>query len=644
MWNKYKKLNLTLKLMVVVSLITSILIILFSTVVLKFTESEIRSTSGNNLQSIAKLKADKIVEKYKTIEEDAKSLNALLSLDSYLCKKKKRSSYTVNTDSLDQILNEIRSFINIKSSLFEGVSFVSPLGQSLYSVDKNGRVYTSFQIPEFEMLLDESKDFDIGMIYEDNLGNYKSFAVIPVKVSQDVVAHIVFHLKVTEVFRWMKDSQGLGETGETLIARKVPGRGALFLHALDGDPKSALKKEALIGSEAAAPILNAVARQTGYGESYDYKNVAVLAAWQPVDYPHVNWGMVAKMNLKEVFEPLEKIKFLIIVVSVVSWLLGMFLCYFYAQFIVKQVVRLKEAVNILSKGNMIRKPIPKDTDDEIGDIISATNELRDYQRAIVEFANNIEKGVFEVKDELKQNDGELTEVLIQMNDELKRVADEELKRSWATKGVAMFGDVLRKNNDNIVELSYDIIFNLVKYFDAIQGGFFLYDDDDDQPMIRLLSSYAFDRRKYKEREIQAGTGLIGQCINEREYIYLSDIPEQYLEVKSGLGDAPPKSLIIVPLKIAEEIHGVVELSSFKLFQEHEIELLQTLAENIASTISSVKVNERTKLLLDETQEMTEAMKSQEEELRQNQEEMLATQEEMDRRIRELEEELAEKNK
>jgi PAS domain S-box-containing protein len=146
----------------------------------------------------------------------------------------------------------------------------------------------------------------------------------------------------------------------------------------------------------------------------------------------------------------------------------------------------------------------------------------------------------------------------------------------------------------------------------------------------MKSCYAWDKKKFLNHKIYKGEGLAGQAWQEGDIVYLTEVPQNYIRIASGLGDANPSSVLIVPLKVNDQIFGVVEIASFSEIQDFEKEFVQKIAETIASTISTVKINARTQRLLEESQEMTEQMRAQEEEMRQNMEELQATQEEMQR--------------
>lgn len=257
------------------------------------------------------------------------------------------------------------------------------------------------------------------------------------------------------------------------------------------------------------------------------------------------------------------------------------------------------------------------------------------------FAEKIGRGELDTTFAPEESDV-LGHALLNMRDNLSKVAEDDTRRNWATEGLAKFADILRGNSEDLAELSYEIISNLVQYVNANQGGLFILDSDSDSTdesleskFLQLEACYAYERRKYKERQINIGEGLLGQCVLEQETIYMTDIPNDYVAITSGLGEATPRSLLIVPLMVNEEIYGVIEIASFRSFQDHEVQFVEKLAESIASTISGVRINVRTARLLGESQKMTEEMRAQEEEMRQNMEELQATQEEMARKDVEL---------
>jgi PAS domain S-box-containing protein len=259
-------------------------------------------------------------------------------------------------------------------------------------------------------------------------------------------------------------------------------------------------------------------------------------------------------------------------------------------------------------------------------------------KKIYDFTEKLSNGETEVEyqfDHEKETDDSIGQSLIKLRDYLKKNKEEEQLRrkteqqqNWVTQGMARFGDILRQNNDNLSELSYNIISNLVNYVDAKQGGMFIINDNDpNDKHFELTACYAYSRKKFLEKRIEWEEGMVGACALEKDTILLTDVPQDHVTITSGLGEARPDCIILVPLKVNDEVHGVIELAALKVFQKYEIDFLEKLAESIASVLSGVKINMQTARLLSESQEQGRILASQEDEMRRNMEELSYAKEE-----------------
>ncbi len=269
---------------------------------------------------------------------------------------------------------------------------------------------------------------------------------------------------------------------------------------------------------------------------------------------------------------------------------------------------------------------------------SRINQLLSQDKEITgktqDFINKLTNNELDAEIQLKESYNSLQESLVHLRNFLKNNISEENKRktedsqrSWISEGLAKFGEILRRDVDNMGEFAFNLISHLVKYLNANQGGFFLVEfDDKNKPYFDMKACYAFDRRKFTDRVIEWGEGIVGTCGLEKQSIYMTDIPENYLTITSGLGHSNPKNLLLVPLMVQDDLFGVVELASFNPIKSHEIEFVENIAESIAITISSVKSNIRTAELLRESQQQAEILASQEEKNRQSMQELRDTQE------------------
>jgi methyl-accepting chemotaxis protein len=345
---------------------------------------------------------------------------------------------------------------------------------------------------------------------------------------------------------------------------------------------------------------------------------------------------------------------MLIVMTVLLIFISVVIAVMIIQSLVRPINYIKTILGNMSKGVLPSKDIPEGKD-EMGQMSKALNNLVRGLKAISDFSLQIGKGNFESDFKPLSEEDILGNALINMREEVKKAAmeDEHRKkeddqRNWASQGLAKFAEILRQNNNSIDDLSYNIISNLVKYLEANQGGLFLINNTDyKETVIELNACYAYDRRKFLEKRISMGEGLIGRCVQEKDSIYLTEIPKDYIRITSGLGDDNPRSLLLVPLVINEDVFGVLEIASFREFEPYQIEFVEKLATSIASTISSVKINVQTKHLLEQSRQQAEEMSAQEEEMRQNMEELRSTQEQSSRReellarqVAELKEQLA----
>lgn len=266
--------------------------------------------------------------------------------------------------------------------------------------------------------------------------------------------------------------------------------------------------------------------------------------------------------------------------------------------------------------------------DEIGAVADSLNLVVNNFQQYSEFANNIGQGQFNVNLEVKSEKDVLGGALLKMRDSLNQVSEEDKKRNWSNEGFTLFNGILRNSDRSINDLSYEIISNLVKYINANQGGLFLLEKNGKGNYLDLKSNFAYDKRRYEQKQIAIGEGILGQSVLEKEIAYITNTPEDYIKITSGLGDAPPNVILIVPLLINQDIFGAIEIASFKHFEDYELDFIKQISENIASTMATVRNNENMKVLLEDSQETAEKMLAQEEEMRQNMEELSATQEKM----------------
>lgn len=403
-----------------------------------------------------------------------------------------------------------------------------------------------------------------------------------------------------------------------------------------------------------------VLRRIEDGETFTYtssyeKDEPFYYSFHPVTVEGTDtpWSFAIAVPHSEIVSEANRNFTLSIIVGLIGLIIIGIVIFFVAGNISKPIQKITRLMKQLSAGRIDESmKVNIQTNDEIQEMSNSFNISIDALLDKANFATSIGSGDLNSEVKLLSDDDILGKALLDMRDSLRKAEEEEKnrkeedsKRTWANEGFTRFADILRQSDNDLKLLSENVIKNLVNYLEANQGGLFILNDDDEKnKYLELMACYAFDRKKFMEKHIKIGEGLVGTCFVEQKTTYMTQVPENYINITSGLGGENPRSLLIVPLKLNEEVLGVLEIASFKTFEKHQIEFVEKIAESIASSISSVKINAKTAYLLEQSQQQAEEMRAQEEEMRQNMEEMNATQEEMARKEEQLRQQIDTSNK
>jgi GAF domain-containing protein len=524
--------------------------------------------------------------------------------------------------------------INTKNKNGQPVNSTFLIGTNVSSLDWF-KICTSSDGPEGGAYYsDFSINKDVASIYGSE-GWGMSFAA-PIKDSKGKVQGVWYNYA-----NWREVTMGIRREAEDVLRSKHAGSFILVTDkdgmVIDADSKTAILQKISLDSVIDESVPFELEGKLIYNDDYI---IGVSEAKGAYTYKGKNWKAITCIpKSKLTFSTLFSGTLLNIMIFVIfSLIAATFFAINLSKKISSRINSIKDVIATLAKGEL--SEVTVSGKDEISEMESSVSALTQGLKLTSIFAKEIGEGNLGVNFQPLSERDVLGHSLLNMKDSLAKVAEEDRKRNWSNSGLAQIGDVLRNNSLVASEMYNNILVFIVKYLNANQGALFVLNKDNEHdPYLELVSCYAYDRKRFLEKRIEIGEGLVGQTVLEKETIYMTQIPDKYVTITSGIGEATAKSLLVVPLKNNEEVFGIIELAAFDEFQLYEIDFINKVAESIASIISSVRMNEKTNRLLEQSQQMTEELRAQEEEMRQNMEELQATQEEAERREQKLKQEI-----
>jgi putative methionine-R-sulfoxide reductase with GAF domain/HAMP domain-containing protein len=384
----------------------------------------------------------------------------------------------------------------------------------------------------------------------------------------------------------------------------------------------------LFEQPASSPVVDSLGNVISQAPQVNARAV-IASQWLTLS----NWYKKLEIDLtEEANQKKESVETWVLAFILFDLVLLLALCYIFYRNVLNPLSVLEDDVRSQHQNFKLAK-------NEIGSLTHEVNEILEQLKDAADFVSSIGEGKLDIDYKtLDQNyapgKNKLADSLINMQQKLKAMHVEEQRRKWANEGLTKFVDILRSSNDNLQVLGDKIISALVQYTGSNQGGLYaLNDDDENNKYLELVSMFAFNSKKFQVQKVRLGEGILGQTFLEKETTVLTEIPDEYIRITSGLGEANPRSILFVPLKVDQSVYGMVELATFDTYDEHEVQFVERLGETIASTLASVKASQKNRTLIEQFQQQTEEMRAQEEEMRQNMEELQATQEEMARKER-----------
>ena len=554
------------------------------------------------------------------------------------------------TDSLRhqlQLIKDIYSFEEIIVSDSKGTIIASgnelpptyaeasALGEAP-SADKSvGRQQKSFPDPDGAFLENAVKGIHFSTVKKDSSG-YAVYLGAPMG------SHILIaKLSLNQVYSFLEDLHGLGKTGETFLAQQSPiSKKYLIVSPLRSDPGAFIKSLAP-GDAATREIKLALEGKNNSGMSVDYSGKEVLAAWRKINGPQ--WALVVTIDAGEINGQGKALTEIYVLAGLAIMLTAVALSMLFSGSLMQPLNSMRRTLEMVSKGELPENGNVH-TNDEFGLMATKVDDLVQALKNNAHFAQKVGEGKFDAEFKPAGENDTLGLSLINMRNNLVENERRDKERNWIVTGVAEVGGILRAH-DTLEALGSDVIQFIISKIGAIQGAFYVVDEKDGQKTIELRHSFAYGRKKYLKRSFRFAEGLVGQAAAEQDTVLRTEIPDDYMSITSGiLGDQKPTCLLIAPLITNEEVYGVLEFAGFKTFDPSQVKFVQELSLILARTIFNIKVNERTRRLLTESQELSTELKEKTEVLRQNAEEMQATQEELRRSNLLLEEQVEEVNR
>ncbi|MFN2452488.1 MAG: HAMP domain-containing protein, partial [Candidatus Dormibacteria bacterium] len=246
-------------------------------------------------------------------------------------------------------------------------------------------------------------------------------------------------------------------------------------------------------------------------------------------------------------------------------------------------------------------------------------------RAIAEVSTAVTRGDLtrSITVEARGEVAELKDNINQMIGNLRETTQKNAEQDWLKTNLARISSMLQGQRD-LGAVSQLIMSEITPLVQAHHGAFFLAEPaEDEAPVLRLIAGYGYTASGDVPQTFHFGEGLVGQTAIEKQNIVLSDAPNNYIRIASGLGEAPPTTIIVMPILFEEQVLGVIEIATFQRLAPIHVTFLDQVMETIGIVLNTIIATMRTEELLAQSQRLAQELQEQQEELKRSNAELEA---------------------
>jgi two-component system chemotaxis sensor kinase CheA len=561
-----------------------------------------------------------------------------------------------DTVAINQYLEEIQ----IENNLLHDIYVISPDGKFIAAAKSKNKLNThinelnqaqinylfeqTLKANQGDVMVSEAMNFDGGlkvilMTPITGANNINVIKVLMVEVDLKSVEKVVTHFEHSVIGN--KSVYIVDNTGLVIV---TPDRDSIALKPFKD-------------LQAKPELLDFFGNQ-GKNGSVIYTDIAgdeVVAGFADMDEFGVNlaldWSIIGISPIKEVAAPVYSLRNLLILFIIALALVTAIAAILVGRSISKPILKIVRLITQMSNGNLDMEIQLAADKGEIGQLSDSIRKMQQNIRETALTAENIAEGNLDVNITILSEQDILGKSLTSMVNRLKEMRDEQKQQDWLKTGLNELNEKI-SGEQNLTILGEKVINFLTPYLDAQVGALYLYtersqaNDEEHQYCLKMIASYAYVWRKQVSNEILLGEGLVGQSGYERKPIVLTQVSDDYLKIRSGLGEMTASSVLVTPFLYEGELKGVVEFATIKEFSPLHLDFLQQAMPTLGISINMAESRTKMQQLLDSSQQQTRELEEQSEKMQKQQEELQRVNEELQSQSEELrsqQEELREAN-